>query len=87
LISVKETKKPKRPVKISVITNPIRVKTKISSFPILNSVEKIIIEVSSLVPKPAKLIGTNPAAFATGNNNKKYRYGILIFIAYIIIYS
>ena len=69
--SVNETKNPIKPGKISVIINPTRVKTKISSLPIAKSVENIRIEVASLTPNPANVIGTKPATFASGKSNIK----------------
>ena len=71
LASVKETRNPIKPMNISVMINPARVKTKTSSRDTAKSVEKIRIEVPSLIPKPAKVIGIKPAIFATGKSNIK----------------
>ena len=73
LASVKETRKPIKPTDISVIRNPSRETTKISSFGTAKSVEKMTTAVNSLVPKPAKLIGIKLTALATGNNSRKYK--------------
>ena len=48
--------------------NPTRVNTTISSFPIAKRVENINIEVASLTPNPANVIGTKPATFASGKS-------------------
>ena len=73
LASVNETKKPKKPVNISVTMNPTSVNTKILCSATPKRVEKIRMETSSLVPRPAKVIGIYLAIFATGKSNRKLR--------------
>ena len=65
--------KPMKPVKTSVKIKPKRDTTKISASGTKNKLENKITAVNSLVPKPAKVIGINPTAFAIGNNNIKYK--------------
>ena len=70
-VSVKERMKPIKPVNISVIINPTRVNTNIYTASTPNIVENNAIETASRIPKPANVIGMKPAAFATGNSNRK----------------
>ena len=55
--------------------------------PKIKRVEKMRTAVNSLVPRPAKVTGRNPAAFATGNNKRKYKYGMSRPRAITMIYS
>ena len=59
------------PVNKSVIINPKRETTNTFSPETWNNVVNIITAVISRVPKPANVIGINPAALATGNNSRK----------------
>jgi hypothetical protein len=60
-----------KPVKISVIKNPSNEITKIFSPGTMNNVVNKSTATASRVPSPAKLIGMNPATFATGKSNRK----------------
>lgn len=73
LASVKETRKPTKPVIKSVITNPNRVNTKTFSSVTAKRVVNKKIDVNSRIPRPAKVIGRKPAVLAIGNNSKKYK--------------
>ncbi len=64
---------PMMPTKISVMKNPSSVKTNTSSFVMAKSVVNSRMLVSSRVPRPAKVMGRNPAAFAMGKSMMKAR--------------
>jgi hypothetical protein len=65
--------KPIKPGNMSPIMKPIKVNTKIFSSATEKRVENRKIEVSSLVPRPAKVMGRKLATFTIGNSIRKER--------------
>ena len=70
-VSEREKNNPQKPVNTSVIRNPIRLTTNMFSAETAKSEENRKIAVNSRVPKPAKVIGINPAVLAIGNRSRK----------------
>ena len=67
--------------------NPKRETTNIFASGTKNIVENKKTAVNSRVPNPAKVIGMKPTALATGNNSRKYKYGMSSSNDNTIIYS